>query len=454
MPKPRLLSSASFRLTALYLALFTVSAVAVDSVAYVFIQHSQQDAFAERINEEAQALARLDRNQGRARLLANVEARSVDGGALVYGLYGPNGVRLAGRSPAAAGPDGRPRLGWTERPEAADAQEADEETPDIVRMLTMRLADGAFLVVGDERTAVDSVMRDVTEAFGWALAAMLALGLAGGIWLSQQFLGRLAIMRTAAQAVMAGDWRQRIPETLVDDDLTALARTFNRLFDRIEKLLLAQKHVGSDIAHDLRRPLAKVLRELERSRGGDGVRAVDRAVEGIEEVLLTFDALLRIGEVESGARRAAFAPLDLAALASDVAEAFRPSAEEEGRPLTISSEEPAPMRGDAALLKQAVANLLDNALRHTPPGAAIDVFVARTPQGARLEVADRGPGVAESERAKLFRRFFRADAARASPGTGLGLALVAAIADLHEMEIEASGNAPGLRITLRSMARP
>ena len=232
------------------------------------------------------------------------------GGSLVYGLFAPSGVRLAGRSPAAPGPDGKPRLGWTERPEAPDEQEADEETPDIVRMLTTRLADGAFLVVGDERTAVDSVMRDITEAFAWALGAELALGLGGGIWLSRQFLRRLAIMRTAAQAVMAGDWRQPIPESVVDDDLAALARTFNRLFDRIEKRLLAQKHVGSDIAHDLRRPLAKVLREFERSRGRDAAKAVDRAVEGIEEVLQTFDALLRIGEVESGARRAAFAPLE------------------------------------------------------------------------------------------------------------------------------------------------
>ena len=454
MPRARLLSSASHRLTALYLALFTLSAIAVDSVAYIYIQHSQQRAFAERIDEEAQALARLGRVEGRARLAANVAARSVGGGSLVYGLFAPNGVRLAGRAPAAPGPDGKPRLGWTERHEAPDEQEADAEAPDVVRMLTMRLDDGAFLVVGDERTAVDSVMRGVTEAFAVALGATLALGLGGGVWLSRQFLRRLTTMRTAAQAVMAGDWRRRIPESADDDDLAELARTFNRLFDRIEKLLLAQKHARADIAHDLRRPLAKVLRELERSRRGEGDEAVGRAIEGIEEALHTFDALLRIGEVESGVRRAAFEPLDLAALVADVVEAFRPSAEEEGRSLTMRYEGPTPLRGDAALLKQAVANLLDNALRHTSPGVALDVCVARTPEGARLEIADQGAGVAESERAKLFRRFYRADAARRSPGTGLGLALVAAIADLHDMEIEATDNAPGLRITLRSIARP
>ena len=451
MPKSRLLSSASFRLTALYLILFTLSAVAVDGFVYVFILRSQERAFAERIEEETRALVRLYDSDGRAQLAANIEARTLTGGSLAYGLYRPDGARLAGRLPTSGlRPDKLP-AGWSEGPEAEEA-DPDHDAPDVVRTLTTRLADGSLLLVGDERSAVDAEMRAIGSAFVWALGVALALGLVGGLWLSRQFLKRIEIMRAAAQAVMKGDWRRRIPQSLVEDDLAALALTFNRLFDRIEKLLLAQKHVGSDIAHDLRRPLSKVLRELEVAREREGGDAFEPAVAGIEQVLQTFDALLRIGEVESGARRAAFAQVDLAEIAADVVEAFRPSAEEEDHALTLRVEGPLPMFGDAALLKQAIANLIDNALRHTAPGVAIEVHALRANEGVRLEVADRGAGVTGPDRAHLFRRFFRADAARRSPGTGLGLALVAAIADLHDMEVEALDNAPGLRIRMRAAA--
>ncbi len=453
MIKSRRLSSASFRLTALYLALFTLSSAIVDGVVYFLVRRSQDAAFIDRVEEEADALVRLYRAQGQARLAANIEARSAPDAVLVYGLYAPDGARIAGRTPADAGAKGALRPGWSEAPELDSAQETEETAPDIVRMLTTRLDNGELLVVGDERTGVDTVLHKITAAFGWGLGAALGLGLAGGLWLSSQFLKRLEAMRTAAQAVMDGDWRRRIPASAVDDDLAALARTFNRLFDRIEKLLLAQKHAGSDIAHDLRRPLAKVLRELERAREGHDEAAVARAIAGVEEVLQTFEALLRIGEIESGARRAAFAEIDVADLAEDVAEAFRPSAEEEGRALACHVERPAVTRGDAALLRQAIANLIDNALRHTAPGVAIEVRASGTREGVRLEVADHGAGVAEQDRAQLFRRFFRADAARQSPGTGLGLALVAAIADLHDMEAVALDNSPGLRIVLQSSAR-
>jgi signal transduction histidine kinase len=444
--KIRLFSSASFRLTALYLILFTLSAVAVDGFIYIFILHSQERAFAQRIDEETEALVDLDNKQGRARLAANIEARSATGGSLAYGLFSANGERQAGRMPVMGAPGGRLRLGWTEGLEADDAAEKLEQ-PDMVRMLTTQLADGSLLVVGDERTAVDAVMHAITSAFVWSLGVALALGVVGGLWLSRYFLKRIEVIRTTAQGVIEGDWRRRIPESILDDDLAALAKTFNRLFERIEKLLLAQKHVGSDIAHDLRRPLTTVLRELERARGGRE-ESLERAVAGIEQVLQTFDALLRIGEVESGARRAAFAAIDLADVATDVVEAFRPSAEEENRTFTLQLEAPLPIRGDSALLKQALANLIDNALRHTKPGVGIEVLASRSPEGICLEVADHGQGVVTHDRANLFRRFFRADAARHSPGTGLGLALVAAIAELHDMQVAAIDNAPGLRVRL------
>ena len=168
----------------------------------------------------------------------------------------------------------------------------------------------------------------------------------------------------------------------------------------------------------------------------------------IEGVLETFDALLRIGQIEAGARRAAFRPLDLAEIAREVMEAFQPAAEEEGKTLVARLDEPLPMSGDRELLVQMIANLLDNALRHTQAGVLVELAGRRTADGISLTVADDGRGVAPEELKAIFQSFYRADAARTSPGTGLGLSLVAAIAELHRLDCAASDNCPGLRITL------
>ncbi len=260
----------------------------------------------------------------------------------------------------------------------AESDEPPEAEPEIVRALATRLPDGSTLVVGDERRRSDDILRGVLSAFGWAVAATLALGTVGGLWLSAQFLRRIDSMRLTAQRLMAGDWSRRIPLSPVDDDLTALARTFNRLFDRIEKLLIANKQVSADIAHDLRKPLASMLRRLEAARDGDASpesvsAAIEAAIAEIEGVLETFNALLRIGQIEAGARRAAFRPLDLAEVAREVVEAFQPAAEEEGKTLLARLDAPLPMSGDKELLVQMIANLLDNALRHTPRASGVEV---------------------------------------------------------------------------------
>ena len=448
MSRIRLLRTTSFRLATIYLALFTASALALGAFVYLSIRHEILADFDERIVEETDALRTAFAQDGRERLAQMIEARGASGGGFSYGLEGSDGKLVAGdlRPPA----DGAG--GWMEAREA-ESDEPPEAKSEIVRALATRLSDGSTLVVGDERHRSDAILRGVLSAFGWAVAATLALGTLGGLWLSAQFLGRIDSMRLTAQRLMAGDWSRRIPLSPVDDDLTALARTFNRLFDRIEKLLIANKQVSADIAHDLRKPLASMLRRLEGARDDDAspasvTAAIKAAISEIEGVLDTFNALLRIGQVEAGARRAAFRPLDLAEVAREVVEAFQPAAEEEGKTLLARLDAPLPMAGDKELLVQMIANLLDNALRHTPQGAGVEVSGKRTPGGVSLTVADDGAGVAPDELKSIFRRFYRAEAARASTGTGLGLSLVAAIADLHGLECAASDNRPGLRVTL------
>jgi signal transduction histidine kinase len=445
----RLLRTASFRLAVLYLALFTASALALGAFVYMSVQREILIDFDERIIEETDALKSDFAAGGRERLAGIIEARGSGGAGFSYGLAGPDGRPIAGDLRATAA--GAHANGWTEAQEA-DGEEPAESKPEVIRSFATKLADGSILIIGDERRRSDTILKGVLTVLGWALAATLALGTIGGLWLSAQFLGRVDSMRQTARRLMDGDWTRRIPLSRTDDDLTALARTFNRLFDRIEKLLQANKQISADIAHDLRKPLAGVLRRLEAARddlsSGPGRDAIGAAIGDVEGVLQTFNALLRIGKVEAGARRAAFRSLDLAEVAREVAEAFAPTAEDEGKTLVTRLDVLLPLAGDKELLAQMIANLVDNALGHTPAGVRIEVGGERTAAGIALWVSDNGPGVAPADVGAIFQRFYRAGEAHRSSGTGLGLALVAAIADLHGLDCRASDNGPGLRVTL------
>jgi signal transduction histidine kinase len=448
--RTRLLRTASFRLAALYLALFAASTVALGAFVYWSTRHEILADFDEGIVEERDALQHIFASRGRDALTAVLDARAVSGGRPTAGLWGPEGQRLGGDM--ALPPSAVPReAGWFDFIET-DADQAREREPETLRALATRFSDGSILIVADERRRSDEILLRVITGFAWALGATIALGAAGGLWLSAQFLHRIDVMRHAAQGIMAGDWSRRIPLASVDDDLSALARTFNRLFGRIEMLLLANRHVSADIAHDLRKPLARVLRRLETALSGEGgptatAAAIEGATAEVQGVLETFDALLRIGQIEAGARRAGFQGLDLAEIARDVADAFRPAAEEQGRALVMRLDAPLPLQGDRELLTQMIANCLDNALTHTPSGVGIEIDGRLGPSGVTLSVADHGPGVPQEDLAKLFEPFFRCDASRTSPGSGLGLSLVAAVAELHGLACLASDNRPGLRIS-------
>ena len=449
MSRIRLLSTASFRLAALYLALFTASALALGAFVYFSVRHEILADFDERIVEESDALKSAFVDGGRDRLAAIIDARGSSGAGFAYGFVASDGKPIAGdlRLPRS----GVAGSGWIEAPEN-DGEEPPESKAEVIRSLITPLADGSSLLVGDERRRPDTILTGVLAAFAWAVAATLAMGTIGGLWLSAQFLGRIDSMRQTARRLMDGDWSRRIPLSRTDDDLTALARTFNRLFDRIEKLLQANKQVSADIAHDLRKPLAGVLRRLEAVRdepsSGAARGAIDAVIGDVEGVLETFNALLRIGQVEAGARRAAFRPLDLAELAREVVETFAPAAEDESKTLVQRLDAPLPISGDKELLVQMIANLIDNALRHTPSGVRIEVGGERTPTGIEFSVSDNGPGVTAREMTAIFQRFHRAGDPARAPGNGLGLALVAAIADLHGLDCRASDNHPGLRVTI------
>ena len=254
---------------------------------------------------------------------------------------------------------------------------------------------------------------------------------------------------------MEGRLKARIPVRNSPDEIDQMSINLNRLFENNQRLLESLKQVSASIAHDLRTPLGRLRQGLEEAYAGPDdaaelKRAIGSAVLDSNNILKVFSALLRIAQVESGSRRAGFKIVDLSTLVRRLEAAYEPVAEDEGKRVRFSIEEGVTVTGDEDLLLQAVANLIENALRHTPMGTDVLVELKRTDSGIELTVADTGPGIPPEMRSRVFERFFRLDQSRSTPGSGLGLALVVAVAELHGMEVVLEDNSPGLRVRLMS----
>ena len=440
--------SISLRLAAIYTAAFALSVLVLCATTLLTTRATLRQQFDSRITAESLALGQEFRQEGLEGVLQAVRERDRTPGALAYGLQAPDGRPLAGRLAHARTPPGWSDLG---------VRQASGES-ETMRVLTAALPQGYRLVIGDDDERAEALQRAVIEGFGWAFAGVVVLGIAGGYGLSYDMHRRLAAMSGAAQGIIDGDLARRIPVRGSDDDLDRLSVTFNRMLDRIAALMDSLRQVSNDIAHDLRTPLTRLRQRLEASRTLGSAEARAETVEGalgdVDAILETFAALLRIAQIEGGARRAAFRPVDLSAVARTVVEAFAPSAEDAGRSLTLSAPGELMIDGDQELLTQMFANLVENALRHAGEGARIVVRTAAEGTDAVVTVRDNGPGVPEAERGRIFDRFYRLERSRSTPGSGLGLALVAAVARLHDAAVALDDARPGLEVLIRFRARP
>jgi signal transduction histidine kinase len=310
------------------------------------------------------------------------------------------------------------------------------------------------MVVGRDLAPVRQLEGFLFSAAGWVGGTALLLGLGGGLLIGRGVTRRAAVMAAALARVEAGEISHRLPVRRGGDEFDRLARRINSTLDRVQGLMQALRQVTDDIAHDLRTPLSRLRQRLEaalRTAEGDAAwrTMTEGAIQDAEQLLDVFAALLRIAQAESGARRAAFARFDLSAVVEAVAEVHAPAAEARGQLLDAKIGTDIFIFGDRDLVTQMLSNILDNAVKHGRSGGRIEVqLTARPAGGAVLTVADDGPGIPAEARDAVLRRFHRLDAARTTQGTGLGLALVKAVADLHGMALTLGEAGPGLRVTL------
>jgi signal transduction histidine kinase len=264
---------------------------------------------------------------------------------------------------------------------------------------------------------------------------------------------RIDTIGRTSRAIMEGDLSARIPVRGNNDEIDQLVVGLNAMLDRIQQLMDGLRQVTSDIAHDLRTPLGRLRQRLEdacerATTTGEYEAATEAAIAEADGLLDIFSALLRIAQIEAGAQKSAFADVDLSALLRSIADAYAPPAEDAGHRLYSAIDDGVTITGDRQLLAQLFSNLIENALSHTPAGSTVRLVLRRTAAGFEAQVTDNGPGIPEAEREKVFDRFYRVDRSRTTKGSGLGLALVKAIATLHGLSLTLKDNDPGLAVIL------
>ncbi len=323
----------------------------------------------------------------------------------------------------------------------------------------VEIAPGVHLFVGRSTADMSETRELILHAFGWIVLGATLIAVIVGMLLGTRFTRRVDAIARTCEGLAAGRWDERIPSSGRGDEWDRLSGAINEMLNRIATLVDNLRQVSSDVAHDLRTPLTRMRNRLEearaRSAGSSGDSAVIAdAIEDTDQLLSMFEALLRISQVEAGTRTRTFAALSLSELCERVFQMYLPVAEDSGRSLTSSIVPGAAVLGDAELLTQMLANLIENAIRHTPQRAHIRLSLEVAGDRATVSVCDDGPGIPAQEHEKVLRRFYRVSNSRSTAGHGLGLALVAAIAQLHHARLMLSDAAPGLEVAIEFELRP
>ncbi|HEX2379323.1 MAG TPA: ATP-binding protein [Methyloceanibacter sp.] len=454
----KLFRTTTFRLSLTYLALFSAAAI----VAIFYIYWNTTVLLSRQLNQtidaELKGLAEQYRAGGLDQLVRTVAERSGTPGNSLYLVADSEGRRLAGNL-SAVSPELWDSLGPVEFVYQRPATGGVEKRLAFANVF--RLPSGYRLIVGRDIEDRRELGRMVRSAMLWGLGVMALFGIGGGYWVSRKLLARIDALAATTRTIMDGDLTGRLPVTGSGDELDRLSESLNLMLARIEQLMAGLREVSDNIAHDLKTPLNRLRNRVEqalREPYGEAAyrEALERTIEEADGLIKTFNALLSIARLEAGAGGENREKLDVSALLRDVAELYEPVAEERGIELRAETDAPIFVRADRQLLGQAIANLIDNALKYGAPerssgnGSRPEVELSTRTKGptAEIVVTDRGPGVPVPDRERVLDRFVRLEASRSEPGSGLGLSLVAAVARLHGGILRLEDNEPGLRVVL------
>jgi signal transduction histidine kinase len=451
----KLVRTTAFRLTLLYLLLFVFFALTLLGYFAWNTRRLVTEQITQTVTAETNELAeRFDSNGIRGLVMA-LENRALRPGSNLYLIATPAGQGLAGNV-GSLEPGVLDRAGWAETTYRRLDESDIAEHRALVRVT--QLSGGFRLLVGRDLEERRRVFGVVASAARWSFLIVIVLGLGGGVLVARRVLARIDAMTGTTQRIMAGDLSERLPVGRSGDELDRLAGNLNAMLERIEALMRGLKEVSDNIAHDLKTPLTRLRNRAEEalarsSDEADYRAALERTLEESDALIRTFNALLMIARAESGQARGDMTDFDAADVARGIHELYEPLAEEDGLALSVQAE-PAPLHGNRELISQALANLVENAIKYGKPGSgqaqAAMITIRSEMEGdtVKLSVADRGPGIPEADRARAVERFVRLEASRTLPGSGLGLSLASAVATLHGGGLRLSDNYPGLCATL------
>jgi signal transduction histidine kinase len=450
----KLLRTTAFQLTLVYLIVFALFAAFLVGYFALNTRRLINEQIVGTVDIEVTALTGQYNQAGIRRLVVIVDVRSRRPGSSLYLVTTPTGEGLAGNV-GSLEPGILESEGWVET--AYRRLEEPESTEHNALVRVSRLPGGIRLLVGRDLDERERMFHIVAVAGRWSVALVVVLGILGGIFVSRRVLNRVEAMTATAQTIMAGDLSGRLSITGSGDEFDRLALNLNGMLERIDSLMRGLKEVTDNVAHDLKTPLTRLRNRCEAAlrmakTDADYRRALEETIEESVGLIRTFDALLMIARAESGEVRDGMAEFDIADVARDVGELYEPLAEDKGLSLQIQASEHATVKGNRELVSQALANLVDNAIKYAAPDAkpangertGIVVKTSTDKDQIVLSVSDHGPGIPAGDRSRVVERFVRLEQSRSEPGSGLGLSLVSAVARLHGGELKLEDNAPGL----------
>ena len=452
----KLFHTTAFKLTLVYLTVFALFAASLLGYFAWNTQRLFTEEIMRTVDLEISGLDTQYNAGGIRRLVLIIENRSRRPGSSLYLVTAPAGVGLAGNV-ASLGEGVLQNPGWTETVYRRLDDQDGVEHHALVRVY--ELAGGFRLLVGRDLEERQRLYKIVSSAGRWSIAVVIALGLAGGFFVARRVLRRVDAMTETTRSIMAGNLAGRLPVSGSEDELDRLAVNLNAMLERIETLLKGFKEVSDNIAHDLKTPLTRLRNRCEealRTGKGEGEyrAALHATIEESDGLIRTFNALLMIARAESGEGATPMAEFDAAEIARGVGELYDPLADDKGIAIKVDAPTPAPLKGNRELVTQALANLVDNAIKYGGPekqaANGTEIVIKAQSEGGNilLTVADGGPGIAEADRGRVVERFVRLEQSRTEPGSGLGLSLASAVAHLHGGELKFEDNHPGLKAVL------